>query len=590
MARASWQGALLVAFVWIVLLLWRRSTPSARAWLWLLATTKFLLVMLLVVEVPVLAPVDVATLGVGGAESSITYSYGAVRGTAVDLMPALFWLWLFGVFVVVMKAASDHARLKRLVSQAAPAEGRIADIWREVSGGAKARVRVHSDAPVPLVFGLMRPCVLLPQLLVAQMSDDELRMVLAHEAAHVRRRDAFASLYMFVCYSLFYFHPAVWLARREWQLDREAACDRTAIEVSGASAHSYAAMLLKVSAGADRAPVLALSAVPTYRTLHRRINEMKQPKNNLRSGRAVWALLALLVSAGAVPVALTQRKPHFGAGVFETRWPDVKVSQALKDTQVREDAVATSSTVAVEQAATAVDVGPAGLAQVAAPTSSRSTGVAAVSTVQIEPTRGVATVQIEPTRGVATVGAAGQATTRPTGSAPSVTTTVRPSGQSGGVATAGPIGGRTVPVTGGPAGVASVVGAGPRGGVTSVAPQTGGLGGTVTTDAEIAIPTMGSAPTSATIVLRDKKAAGGKGLDTVVSIDLDDVAVKDFFKFLSSLTKVKIVVKGLRSGMRLNAQIENTTLGEVMGTLAKVYGLEWRLEGDGSITVQPFRK
>jgi hypothetical protein len=103
-------------------------------------------------------------------------------------------------------------------------------------------------------------------------------------------------------------------------------------------------------------------------------------------------------------------------------------------------------------------------------------------------------------------------------------------------------------------------------------------------------PTSDPFPSTVTFVMRDRDAKGGSGLDTLVSLDLDDVALTDFFKFLSSVTKVKIASKGLRSGMRLNAQIDRVTLGEVMGTLAKVYKLEWKLEGDGSITVQPFRK
>ena len=71
---------------------------------------------------------------------------------------------------------------------------------------------------------------------------------------------------------------------------------------------------------------------------------------------------------------------------------------------------------------------------------------------------------------------------------------------------------------------------------------------------------------------------------------VEDVDVVDFLKFLGSTAKVKIKVVGVRSGMRLNADIQNATLGEVLGTIAKTYVLEWKLEGDGSITVSPFRK
>jgi hypothetical protein len=425
-----------------------------------------------------------------------------------------------------------------------------------------------------LVFGLLRPRVLIPERLVEQLSDDELRMVLAHEAAHVRRRDAVASLYMFVCFVLFYFHPAVWLARREWQLDREAACDGAAIDVTGAEARGYAAMLLKVSAGADRAPVLALSAVPTYWTLQRRINEMKQDKKNLRSGRVVWALLAVLVSAGALPVVLTQRKPHFGAGVFETKWPDVKVSQALKSEKTLD-----------ELPAVAVAAGPSSLPPVATaelPEQATAVAVGPIPLVQVAPAGSAGNI---PAERVPTLAPSGVAV----GAAPGrQATTLRP-----GVATELPTGTRVGPVSTGSTSPTLAVGASTTAGPSQVG-AVGGVAAPVKSSgastAEVIAPALSTVPSSVTIVLRDKKSTGGTGLDTPVSIELEDVAVVDFFKFLSSVTGVRIKVAGVRSGMRLNAQIENATLGEVMGTLAKVYGLEWRLGGDGSISVQPFRK
>jgi hypothetical protein len=177
----------------------------------------------------------------------------------------------------------------------------------------------------------------------------------------------------------------------------------------------------------------------------------------------------------------------------------------------------------------------------------------AVPATTITPTGGVAIAgQAAPVTTVRPTGVAEKAVdVRPTSGAPVVSTTVRPTS-----------GAQTADFRA----------------TYSTVPQS---------DVRVVAPTSGPFPSTVTIVMRDRDAKGGSGLDALVSLDLDDVAVTDFLKFLSSITKVKIVAKGLRSGMRLNAQIENATLGEVMGTLAKVYGLEWRLEGDGSVTVQP---
>ena len=96
------------------------------------------------------------------------------------------------------------------------------------------------------------------------LPEEQLSMVLAHEFAHVQRRDVLTAFYMFLCQTVFFFNPATWIARREWQIARESACDQIAMERTGASCRDYADMLIKVSVGARRAPAFALSAVPAY--------------------------------------------------------------------------------------------------------------------------------------------------------------------------------------------------------------------------------------------------------------------------------------------------------------------------------------
>jgi hypothetical protein len=131
-------------------------------------------------------------------------------------------------------------------------------------------------------------------------------MVFAHEAAHLRRRDALSSLYVFACFAAFYFHPLVWLAKREWQHDREAACDAEAINSLNADRSRYAEMLIKVSAAGAGTPILALSAAPSFHTLHRRIIDMKHanPKNR---GSVQWTLLAAVMAMAAAPITLVPR-------------------------------------------------------------------------------------------------------------------------------------------------------------------------------------------------------------------------------------------------------------------------------------------
>lgn len=542
MWKASWQGALLIGVVWVSLVVFRRTPARVRSWLWLIAVSKPLLVLFFVVELPVLAPVVA-----GGSESSstlqssIVYSGEGSSAIAFDWRIALLGLWCVGVLMVLWRACAEHARLRALANEALP----VTEI------DSRVPIRTHVDVPAPMVIGLWRPLVLLPLGIEERLSKAELEMVLEHEFAHVRRRDVLASLYFFVCQALFFFHPSVWLAKREWQLDREAACDAEAMDATGASPGDYAAMLLKVATTAQRTPVLAMSAVPTYKSLQRRINDMKKPNESKRAGKALIPILVLLVSASAMPFVLVQRKPNFGAGIFETVPPDVKVTSQKKgeervaqvvDAQGVPAAVATSSAAPVVAGQATTAAVPSGVATVVA-----GSGVPVPASVQST-----------------APAVAGQATT---------------AGPRTGV-----VSGTTAPaaVAGAPSSANTVA---TSGSAPSVA--VGGVAQTATVAQDM--PPIGMPPFSATVVLKDK-LQGGDGLRKSVSMKLNDIDINMFFAQLSLATDMKIMPKGVRSGLKLNIELENVSLRDVLDTVAKVYVLDWALLPDGTIEVKPFRK
>jgi len=64
-----------------------------------------------------------------------------------------------------------------------------------------------------------------------------------HELAHVRRCDSLSSLLGFLCCSVFWFNPLVWLCARKLRFEAEAAADDLVLS-AGVRASDYAAVLL----------------------------------------------------------------------------------------------------------------------------------------------------------------------------------------------------------------------------------------------------------------------------------------------------------------------------------------------------------
>jgi TonB family protein len=153
-------------------------------------------------------------------------------------------------------------------------------------------------------WGLRRPRILLPRD-AAQWSAGRLRVVLAHELAHIARSDWLMQLVADLVRAVFWFNPLLWIACTRLRRESEHACDDRVLH-AGVAADRYAAHLLALARRAQRLHRYA-SAVPMARssTLERRIAAMLNPAINRRalSTRALVAC-AGLVAIVAIPIAV----------------------------------------------------------------------------------------------------------------------------------------------------------------------------------------------------------------------------------------------------------------------------------------------
>lgn len=161
-----------------------------------------------------------------------------------------------------------------------------------------ARRRTIPDS-MPRVEGVFRPRVVVP----VGLDPERAAMVLAHEEAHVRRRDPLWSfLADLVCAGL-WFAPPVWLCAAAMRAEAEAACDAAALDRTGAPRRAYAHLLL------DHAGVVPANALGgPARRLARRIRMLERKTKPL--SRPSAAGLVVLGLAAALPWrAVAQASP-----------------------------------------------------------------------------------------------------------------------------------------------------------------------------------------------------------------------------------------------------------------------------------------
>src|SRR5947209_5722692 len=107
-------------------------------------------------------------------------------------------------------------------------------------------VAVSERVQVPTAVGFFRPMVILPKWTVEELSAEELRAVVLHEVAHLRRWDDWSNLAQKLIRALFFFHPAVWWIDNRLTLEREMACDDLVLAETS-DPRSYAECLVSLA-------------------------------------------------------------------------------------------------------------------------------------------------------------------------------------------------------------------------------------------------------------------------------------------------------------------------------------------------------
>ena len=112
--------------------------------------------------------------------------------------------------------------------------------------------------------------IVLPDALLEGVDDQELRWVVAHELAHIKRHDHLVRWLEWLACVSSWWNPVVWWARRNLRFDEESACDAFVLERLDGQPRSYARMLLAVvellSSPAARPPAVATGSAPPNRS------------------------------------------------------------------------------------------------------------------------------------------------------------------------------------------------------------------------------------------------------------------------------------------------------------------------------------
>jgi len=313
-----WQSTLFAGAAALLTLTLTRNGAGLRFWLWFAASVKFLVPFAALAALgeylsrlfPAALPRSLLAIQPAAEQLSAPaqllvarHSQGADAFTI--LAPLLLGLWLLGMAAVLGLRLVRGLRLRAVIAEA-----------RDLMVPGPVRVKASPSLLEPGLVGILKPVVLLPDGLMARLSEQERDSILAHELGHLSRGDNVTAAIHMAVETLFWFWPPVWLIGARLIAERERACDESVL-AQGHDPEVYAGSILKVCKFCVQSP-LACAPGASGADLAGRVRlimtgeaalDLSAGKRLLLAGAAALAL-GLPVMAGflASPLAVDVQK------------------------------------------------------------------------------------------------------------------------------------------------------------------------------------------------------------------------------------------------------------------------------------------
>lgn len=233
-----------------------------------------------------------------------------VSGWAADA-PLAAWIggvWMAGAAALLARFAWQLLLVVRLARAAEPVDETVVErLAPRADRRAVARLRVAYSSALasPLTFGWRSPVILLP-LEARGWSAAWRSAALAHEMAHVRRRDYGVLVLVEIIRALYWLNPLVWRLARDTRAELERACDDAVLR-AGVSPHEYARHLLDLARRPARPAAAALPMVrrSCFRARVRAIlddaaDRTPASRRLLAAASALWIAMVPALAAAAL--------------------------------------------------------------------------------------------------------------------------------------------------------------------------------------------------------------------------------------------------------------------------------------------------
>jgi len=237
-------------------------------------------------------------------------------GVSLSWEGFVFLGWLAAAGAMVLLLVQRMFFVRGLLAQSKEASDSMADMFerckKQMSAGRRVSLKLSPVAGSPSVCGLFRPTILIPQNLPGKLKGEDLRSILLHELAHIKRGDLWVSLVQTMLQIAYFYNPLLWAANAIIRKVREQAVDEMVLVAMGARAEDYPETLLNISRLTFSRPVLSLrliGVVESKKALSGRIKHILS-RPFPKSAKLGFAGLIIVLLAATVLLPMAKGKAN----------------------------------------------------------------------------------------------------------------------------------------------------------------------------------------------------------------------------------------------------------------------------------------
>jgi beta-lactamase regulating signal transducer with metallopeptidase domain len=189
-------------------------------------------------------------------------STGFAKGAGLHWTAWLMLLHFAGCAAMFLWIARQLSRLRQAVrGSRAVTEGPLPLILNTLAAALRMKrtpaLRISDRVTAPVAFGVLHPTILLPATNLSQLSEQELKVILAHELAHFRRGDLWVNWAQILLQAIWWFNPLLWMLNPALRKVREDCCDDLLLARKLTSSDLYCDTLLRAAVEFGRPQPLA---------------------------------------------------------------------------------------------------------------------------------------------------------------------------------------------------------------------------------------------------------------------------------------------------------------------------------------------